>query len=151
MWFWSWKLLLLALFLVIVTWVFYIGRFLFWYVCTKNSVFSFFSFTFSKNDSASRWYLWFYKWYLATMQKVKKRPFCVTAVICGKYNVLKTVAFCPPQCRKVFFYPFANITFQCWLALPQKLDPLCSTNQHVDCLYTHFKYPLSGNIKSSFW
>ena len=30
--------------------------------------------------------------------------------------------------------------------LLQKLDPLCFTYQHVDCLYTLFKYRFNGNI-----
>ena len=30
--------------------------------------------------------------------------------------------------------------------LLQKLDPLCLTYQHVDCVYTLFKYWFNGNI-----
>ena len=30
--------------------------------------------------------------------------------------------------------------------LPKKLDTFCFTYQHVDCLYTLFKYRLSGKV-----
>ena len=45
-----------------------------------------------------------------------------------------------PNCTcRIFFW--GNVE-----ELIQKLDPLCFTYQHLDCLHTLFKYQFSGNI-----
>ena len=48
------------------------------------------------------------------------------------------------------FYPIAGRFHIFFLGnngeLTQKLDPLCFTYQHVDCLFTLFKYRFSGKI-----
>ena len=45
-----------------------------------------------------------------------------------------------PACK------YQNILLGTVEELPKKLDRFCFTCQHVDCLYTLFKYPFSGNF-----
>ena len=56
------------------------------------------------------------------------------------------VLHCPPRCQKVLLtqlqishFLFGNVE-----ELLQKLDPLCFTHQHVDCLHTLIEYRLKG-------
>ena len=45
-----------------------------------------------------------------------------------------------PNCRLHFFL-LGNVE-----ELLEKLNPMCFTHQHVDCLHTQFKYRFSGNF-----
>ena len=77
----------------------------------------------------------------------EKSPF-ISATSFEKYIVCKDYCIAHHN-EKTCFSPMCN--YQIVLLgnvqeLLKKLDTFCFTYQHVDCLYTHFKYRFSGKV-----
>ena len=107
----------------------------------------FFRFISSKNDAKIRWQLLFYKWFPAFIQIIQKQP-PFSANSYEKYIVSKEYCIARHD-DKMCFLP--NCRYHIILIgnlkeLLQKLDAFCFNYQHVDCLYTLFKYRFSGKI-----
>ena len=80
--------------------------------------------------------------------KVSERSLFISATTYEKYIVCKDYCIADhnektcflPAC-KYHIVPFGNVQ-----ELLKKLDSFCFTYQHVDCLYTLFKYRFSGKV-----
>ena len=78
--------------------------------------------------------------------KISERNLLISATTYEKYIVCKDYCIAHHN-EKTCFYPRVNIML-CYLEMFQrkKLDIFCFTYQHVDCLYTLFKYRFSGKV-----
>ena len=80
--------------------------------------------------------------------KISEKSFYISAKTYEKYIV------CKDHCIALHSNRTCSLpVFKCHITLlgqieeiPLKLDPFCFTYQHVDCLYTLFKYRFNGKI-----
>ena len=85
---------------------------------------------------------------LSVYTNYSKNSFFVSANTYEKYNVNQEHCI---ACHddKVYFLPncrYHNILIGDIRELLEKMDAICFNNQHVDCLYTLYKYRFSGKI-----
>ena len=73
--------------------------------------------------------------------KISEKNLFISATTCGKYLVCKDEKTCFLPVCKYHIALLGNVQ-----ELLKKLDTFCSTYQHVDCLYTLFKYRFSGKV-----
>ena len=98
--------------------------------------------------AAFRWQPLCYKQSLAFTQKFQKKSLFISAKTYEKFNVCKDYCIAHHD-DKTCFLPACKyhiILLGESEELLHKLDTFCFTYQHVDCLYTLFKYRFSGKI-----
>ena len=79
--------------------------------------------------------------------KISGKSLFISATTYEKHIVCKDYCLAHHN-EKTCFYPLVNIILYYleMYELLKKLDTFCFTYQHVDCLYTLFKYRLSGKV-----
>ena len=80
--------------------------------------------------------------------KNSEKSFLISATTCEKYIVCKDYCIAAHN-KKTCFLPACNyhvVLLGNNQELLKKLDTFCLTYQHVDCLYTLFKYRFSGKV-----
>ena len=80
--------------------------------------------------------------------KISEKSLFISATTYGKYIVCKDYCIAHHNEKKCFLpaCKYHIVLLGKVQELLKKLDTFCFTNQHVDCLYTFFKYRFSGKI-----
>ena len=95
-----------------------------------------------------RWEPFCYKQSRAFAQKIQKKSLFISATSYGKYIVCRSYCIAHHN-EKTCFLPACKyhiVLLGNVQELLKKLDTFCFAYQHVDCLYTLFKYRFSGKV-----
>ena len=80
--------------------------------------------------------------------KISEKSLFISATTYEKYIVCKDYCIAYHNDKTCFLHAciYHIVLLGNVQELLKKLDAFCFTNQHVDCLYTLFKYPFSGKV-----